>query len=232
MVYVFSFCEETLSLTESPANSKRIEAKTVIIIASAIYAARSECASSIPFALKMPLLNPIRDHVEKEVNRYKVSLGIAEPRIQDTIIICDIPFAKHNNDYTKTVKCKINDAEDELEMLFDPGADKSQLNKDDAEKIGLTYDDVIGYVLINHANGKDIVKPLVSLKKVKIGNIELENIQAVIDSTANAKSLLGCTVWNNLKVEMPSPVNKGMIRLTYIKESIEIPEDKKKPDKQ
>ena len=180
--------------------------------------------------LKMPLLDTIRDYIEQEVDRYRKDLGISESKIHRDTIVCDIPFKK-NSDYTRTVKCKfqMNDSIKEIEMLFDPGADKCQLNRIDAEKLGITDNDIIACISLHDANGNDVIKPLVSLNKVMIGDIELENVQAVIDSTSNAHSLLGCTVLNNLKVEMPSPVNKGKIRFTYVKESIIIPESKKTP---
>ncbi len=183
---------------------------------------------ALAIALKMPLLDTIRDYVEQEVNRYSEKLGILESKIQRDTIVCDIPFKK-SSDYTRTIKCKfqMNDSIKEIEMLFDPGADKCQFNIDDAMILGITNNDIIACIPLHDANGNTVTKPLVSLNKVIIGDIELENVQAVIDSTSNAHSLLGCTVLNNLKVEMPSPVNKGKMRFTYIKESIEIPETKK-----
>ncbi len=183
---------------------------------------------ALAIALKMPLLDTIRDYVEQEVNRYSEKLGILESKIQRDTIVCDIPFKK-SSDYTRTIKCKfqMNDSIKEIEMLFDPGADKCQFNIDDAMSLGITNNDIIACIPLHDANGNTVTKPLVSLNKVIIGDIELENVQAVIDSTSNAHSLLGCTVLNNLKVEMPSPVNKGKMRFTYIKESIEIPETKK-----
>lgn len=179
-------------------------------------------------ALKMPLLDTIRNYIEQEVNRYRENLGILESKILRDTIVCDIPFKK-SSDYTRTVKCKLqmNNLIKEIELLFDPGADKCQFNIDDAKNLGITNNDIIACIPLKDANGMVVIKPLVSLNKVTIGDIELENVQAVIDSTSNAKSLLGCTVLNNLKVEMPSPVNKGEIRFTYVKESIIIPESKK-----
>ena len=183
---------------------------------------------ALAIALKMPLLDTIRDYVEQEVNRYSEKLGILESKIQRDTIVCDIPFKK-SSDYTRTIKCKfqMNDSIKEIQVLFDPGADKCQFNIDDANSLGITNNDIIACIPLHDANGNTVTKPLVSLNKVIIGDIELENVQAVIDSTSTAHSLLGCTVLNNLKVEMPSPVNKGKMRFTYIKESIEIPENKK-----
>lgn len=183
---------------------------------------------ALAIALKMPLLDTIRDYVEQEVNRYSEKLGILESKIQRDTIVCDIPFKK-SSDYTRTIKCKfqMNDSIKEIQVLFDPGADKCQFNIDDANSLGITNNDIIACIPLHDANGNTVTKPLVSLNKVIIGDIELENVQAVIDSISTAHSLLGCTVLNNLKVEMPSPVNKGKMRFTYIKESIEIPENKK-----
>lgn len=183
---------------------------------------------ALAIALKMPLLDTIRDYVEQEVNRYSEKLGILESKIQRDTIVCDIPFKK-SSDYTRTIKCKfqMNDSIKEIQVLFDPGADKCQFNINDANSLGITNNDIIACIPLHDANGNTVTKPLVSLNKVIIGDIELENVQAVIDSTSTAHSLLGCTVLNNLKVEMPSPVNKGKMRFTYIKESIEIPENKK-----
>lgn len=182
--------------------------------------------SSVPimlaYTLNSPLLAPIQTFVEKEVDWHKKRFDISESRIRKDTIVCDIPFNR-NTDYTKTVNCVIN-GEPIDDMLFDPGADKIQLTQAKAKGIGITTDDIIGTVKTKSANGEIVKKQLVSLKKVEIGDIVLENVQAYIDENNNAPLLLGCTVWNNLKVEMPSPVNKGMIRLTYIKESVEIPE--------
>ena len=180
----------------------------------------------LAYILKAPLLDSIQDFAYGEVNRYKKSLGLSESLIRKDTIISDIPFTR-NNDYTRTVSCMIN-GEPIDGMLFDPGADKVQLTRAKAEEIGITSDDVIGMVATKNANGTTVKKQLVSLKKVEVGNIVLENVQAYIDENNKAPLLLGCTVLNNLAVEMPSPVNKGMIRLTYIKESVEIPEKQAK----
>ena len=173
----------------------------------------------LAIVLEAPLLVPIQSDVEREVNRY-INL-----RVSKDTIVCDIPFNKRTQDYTRTVSCKINGKTID-DMLFDPGADKVQLSRDKAKEIGITEDDIIDPTyLVKDANGRKVQVPLVSLKRVEIGDIVLENVQAIINNAPDAQLLLGCTVWNNLKVEMPSPVNKGMIRLTYIKESVEIPKN-------
>ena len=180
---------------------------------------------SIAFALKAPMLESIKEYVELEVERYKKELGISAPPIHRDTIVCDIPFRKRRVDNTRTISSVIN-GEPCDKMLFDPGANYMQITPEIATRIGITEDDVIGSQQFDLANGDVAEGKLVSLKEVRLGNIVLENVQAVI----GIRPLIGCSIWNNLKVEMPSPVNKWMIRLTYIKESIEIPEDKKTPN--
>lgn len=176
-------------------------------------------------AQNAPLLAPIKQYVKKEASRYIIN--VEAPIHRDTII-CDIPFKKNGNSNTRTINCIINGFPVES-MLFDPGADYIQLTKAKADSLGAVF---IGWQRVKLADGSYKCQRIVSLNTVKIDSIVLENVQAVINDDPRAPLLIGCTVWNNLKVEMPSPVNKGMIRLTYIKESIEIPEDKKNTDKQ
>lgn len=184
-----------------------------------------------PLTLSMvqyaPLLAPIKQFVKKETDRYLSK----ESPIHDTIFVCDIPFKKKGNSNTRTISCTINGVTVD-NMLFDPGAEYVQLTKDVVDSIGEDELYYIGWQRTQDANGNPICQRIVSLDTLKIGDIVLENVQATINEEPGAQRLLGCTVWNNIKVEMPSPVNKGMIRLTYIKESIEIPEDKKNTDKQ
>ncbi len=184
--------------------------------------------SHIPLTLSMaqyaPLLSPIKQFVKKEADRYKRYITTESPIHRDTIV-CDIPFKKKDkNTNTRTISCVINGVPVD-NMLFDPGADYVQLTKSVADSIRGLF---LGWQPTKDANGNPVCQKIVSLGTLKIGDIVLENVQATINEEPNAQLLLGCTVWNNLKVEMPSPMNKGMIRLTYIKESIEIPENKKK----
>ena len=178
---------------------------------------------------KAPLLTPIREYVEQEVTKYKQQMEKAESPIHRHTIVCEIPFRKNGLSNVRTINtCYINDSLVE-DMLFDPGADYVQLTKKEADRIGITEKDYIGWTPLGSANGKMDPMPLVSLDKLRIDSIELENVQAVINTTPGAPLLLGCTVWNNLTVEMPA--NKMIIRLTYIKESIEIPENKQETPK-
>ena len=183
----------------------------------------------IPLALNIaqnaPLLAPIQQYVKKEIGRYLINF---EAPIHRDTIVSDIPFKKNGNSNTRTISCIINGIPVDS-MLFDPGADYVQLTKAKADKLGVVF---IGWQIVYNADGSPNCQRIVSLDTVRIGNIVLENVQAVINDDPRAPLLVGCTVWNNLKVEMPSPDSKGMIRLTYIKESIEIPEDKKNTDKQ
>ena len=169
-----------------------------------------------------PLLAPIKQFVEKEAYRYLTYKTTESPIHRDTIV-CDIPFNKNGNSNTRTISCIINGVQVD-NMLFDPGADYVQLPQAVADSIGELYNNYIGWQPTKDANGNPVCQRIVSLDTLKIGDIVLENVQATINEEPGAQLLLGCTVWNNLKVEMPSPVSKGMIRLTYIKESIEIPE--------
>ncbi len=187
---------------------------------------------TLALAEKAPLLTSIHKYVEKEVGRYKKHQSITVSPIHRDTLFCDIPFEKNGNYNTKTINCKIN-GKTVNNMLFDPGADYIQLTSQWAfDSIGIVDEDIIGCLSPKDANGKKSGLQLVSLKTVEFGDIVLENVQALINPNTKAPLLLGCTVLNNLKVETPSPVNKGMIRLTYIKESIEISEDKKNTDNQ
>ena len=174
---------------------------------------------------KAPLLTPIHDYVENEVAKYRKQQDLVESSVYRETIVCDIPYKKNGLSNTRTIdSCYINDSL-VSNMLFDPGADYVKLTKKEAKRIGITENDYIGWTPLESAFGKLEYKPLVSLDKFQIGDITLENVQAIIDESSNARLLIGCTVWNNLTVEMPA--NKMIIRLTYVKESIEIPEDKK-----
>lgn len=179
---------------------------------------------ALAIAERDSLLTPIYSFVESEVGRYKKQNSIKISPIHHDTIISDIPFKKNGRYNTKTIDCKIN-GESVNNMLFDPGADYIQLTWKEADRIGITSNDVIGWIPTTSANGQLVSQQIVSLESVEIGNVMLENVQAVISENPNARLLLGCTVWNNLTVEMPSPINKGMIRLTYIKESVEIPKN-------
>lgn len=170
-----------------------------------------------------PLLENIHEYVEDLVEQYRMQQDIAESPIHRTLFVCNIPYKKRGLSNTRTIDtCYINGILVEG-MIFDPGADYVKLTTTEARRIGLTINDTIGWTPLVSAFGTIESKPLVSLDSFQIGNIVLENVQAVIDDSPNAQLLIGCTVWNNLTVEMPA--NKMIIRLTYIKESIEIPEE-------
>ena len=175
----------------------------------------------LSLAENAPLLASIHEYVEQEVRRYREQQDIMVSPIHRDTLFCNVPFGKNGISNTKTINCKIN-GKQVNNMLFDPGADYIQLTQCMADSIGVVEEDKIGWVSPKDANGRKVCKQLVSLNTVEFGDIVLENVQAIIEPNPTAPLLLGCTVWNNLKVEMPSPVSKGMIRLTYIKESIDI----------
>lgn len=181
----------------------------------------------LAIAEKAPLLASIQGYVDGLIGQYNNQQVITLSPIHRDTIVCDIPYEKNGISNTRTIDCEINGVA--LKMLFDPGADYVQLSKKIADSIGISNtNDSIGWTPTRSANGIVVSQPLVSLNSVKIGDIELKNVQAVINSNPTAPLLLGCTVWNNLKVEMPSPKKKGMIRLTYIKETVDIPEKRMK----
>lgn len=175
---------------------------------------------------RKPLLSPIHKTVKEIAKKYYSKQDNYSSPIQRDTISCDIPFSKFSTNSTKSLKCTINGIMID-NALFDPGADYVQIPKETTDQMIangiLTSDDFIGQIQLSTFSGKDENYQLISLKSVELGRIKLTNVQAVIAHNDNAPPILGCTVWNNLQIQMPSPNDKRKIHLTYIKESISEP---------
>ncbi|MFZ6772759.1 retropepsin-like aspartic protease family protein [Undibacterium sp. SXout7W] len=96
------------------------------------------------------------------------------------------------------VKCNINGSESTVNMLVDTGASFIALPAADAQRLGINYKSgKVGYS--RTANGI-VASYLTKLDTVKIGDLELHQIEAAIQETGLTQPLLGMSVLNRLEM--------------------------------
>ncbi len=130
--------------------------------------------------------------------------------------VCEIPFtAEGGNCY---VKCQINDLP--MRFVFDTGASDVSISMVEATfmmKNGyLTEKDVIGSGRFSDAVGNVSEGTVINLKKVKFGDLELDNVRASVVRNQKAPLLLGQTVLSRIgKIEIDN--QKKVIVVKYMK---------------
>jgi aspartyl protease family protein len=86
-----------------------------------------------------------------------------------------------------------------IEMLVDTGASNVVLKPADAEKAGINTADLSFTVPVSTANGQTFAAPI-RLKSIKIGDIELTDIEALVAKPGNLnESLLGMSFLRRLR---------------------------------
>lgn len=106
--------------------------------------------------------------------------------------VIEVPFKKQ--DGVRTIQVKINDCA-EFPMIFDTGCSGisiSVLEFNTLIKHGyISEEDIIDSVPVQIADGSIVIKDVVILKKLKIGDYECHNVQATISKNMEAPLLLG-----------------------------------------
>lgn len=126
--------------------------------------------------------------------------------------LMEIPFQK-DGDMLK-VKCDINGLP--LHFIFDTGCSDVSISQVEANFMMkndyLSSADVVGQASFKDANGNVSVGTLLNLKKVRIGDIELNNVRASVVKNLKAPLLLGQSILGRLgKIEIDNPSRKMLI---------------------
>lgn len=148
------------------------------------------------------------DKYKNEVkNKSQIEIAYKQKNIE-------IPFIKDGN--VLSVKCKINNLP--LYFIFDTGAtDISLSDVEAAFMINNNYiseKDIIGRQQYLTADGSIIEGTVINLKKIELGELELNNIKASVVKNQKAPLLLGQSVFNKMgKFEIDN--EKMKIKITY-----------------
>lgn len=148
------------------------------------------------------------DKYKNEVkNKSQIEIAYKQKNIE-------IPFIKDGN--VLSVKCKINNLP--LYFIFDTGAtDISLSDVETAFMIKNNYiseKDIIGRQQYLTADGSIIEGTVINLKKIELGELELNNIKASVVKNQKAPLLLGQSVFNKMgKFEIDN--EKMKIKITY-----------------
>lgn len=106
--------------------------------------------------------------------------------------VIEVPFKKHGG--VRIIQVKINDCA-EFPMVFDTGCSGisiSILELATLVKHGyVSEDDLIGITQAQIADGTVVNEAVVNLKKLKIGDYECQNVQAIVSRNEEAPLLLG-----------------------------------------
>jgi aspartyl protease family protein len=97
---------------------------------------------------------------------------------------------------------KVNSAQ--VHFLVDTGASVVALTKQDARRIGVNIRSAGQFARMSTANG-EITVPLVTLKRIRIGNVEVTNVDAVVIEEGLSTSLLGMSFLSQLKTWQTTP---------------------------
>lgn len=96
-----------------------------------------------------------------------------------------------------TARGKVNNAN--MDLLVDTGASSVVLSPGDAQRAGINLSALTYSIAVNTANGTAFAAP-VKLRSVKIGSIEINDIEALVTKPgALSKSLLGMSFLRRLK---------------------------------
>ncbi|HEV7693825.1 MAG TPA: TIGR02281 family clan AA aspartic protease [Hyphomonadaceae bacterium] len=91
---------------------------------------------------------------------------------------------------------RVNSAQ--VHFIVDTGASLITLTRDDARRIGVTIKPGGPVMGLSTANGR-ITAPIVTLKRVRIGNVEVTDVEAVVVEEGLDTSLLGMNFLNQLR---------------------------------
>ena len=148
------------------------------------------------------------DKYKNEVkNKSQIEIAYKQKNIE-------IPFIKDGN--VLSVKCKINNLP--LYFIFDTGATDISLSDVEAafmiKNNYISEKDIIGRQQYLTADGSIIEGTVINLKKIELGELELNNIKASVVKNQKAPLLLGQSVFNKMgKFEIDN--EKMKIKITY-----------------
>ncbi len=156
------------------------------------------------------------EYEEKYRKERELKRAEADMPVNSQEYTCEIPMVKDGGTYS--VKCKINDLP--LYFVFDTGASDVTLSMVEASfmmKNGyLLKSDVIGSTHFADAVGNVNEGTVINLKKVKFGDLELDNVRATVVKNQKAPLLLGQTVLSRIgKIEIDN--QKRVLRVKYMK---------------
>lgn len=160
------------------------------------------------------LLQEYEKKYEEELREKRGEEGVPVKREEVT---SEIPFTvEGGNCY---VKCQINDLP--MRFVFDTGASDVSLSMVEASfmmKNGYLSDkDVIGSAKYSDAIGNVSEGTVINLRKVKFGDVELDNVKASVVRNQKAPLLLGQTVLSRIgKIEIDN--QQKVIKVRYMKE--------------
>ena len=128
----------------------------------------------------------------------------------------EVPFTKENGVYK--VKCEVNSLP--LHFIFDTGASSVSISMVEATfmmKNGyLTKDDVVGSQYFQDANGNVSEGTVINLRRVHLGDCDLENVKASVVRNQRAPILLGQSALSRLgKIEIDNEAR--VLRIRYRK---------------
>lgn len=132
------------------------------------------------------------DKYKNEVkNKSQIEIAYKQKNIE-------IPFIKDGN--VLSVKCKINNLP--LYFIFDTGATDISLSDVEAafmiKNNYISEKDIIGRQQYLTADGSIIEGTVINLKKIELGELELNNIKASVVKNQKAPLLLGQSVFNKM----------------------------------
>ena len=156
------------------------------------------------------------EYETKYFEELKQKRGEEEPSSSKQEYVCEIPFTVEGGNYY--VKCQINDLP--MRFVFDTGASDVSISMVEASfmmKNGyLSEKDVIGSARFSDALGNVSEGTVINLKKVKFGDVEIDNVRASVVRNQKAPLLLGQTVLSRIgKIEIDN--QKKVIVVKYMK---------------
>lgn len=167
-----------------------------------------ELDDDLDFIRKEKEFKELIDKYKNEVkNKSQIEIAYKQKNIE-------IPFIKDGN--VLSVKCKINNLP--LYFIFDTGATDISLSDVEAafmiKNNYISEKDIIGRQQYLTADGRIIEGTVINLKKIELGELELNNIKASVVKNQKAPLLLGQSVFNKMgKFEIDNERMK--IKITY-----------------
>lgn len=167
-----------------------------------------ELDDDLDFIRKEKEFKELIDKYKNEVkNKSQIEIAYKQKNIE-------IPFIKDGN--VLSVKCKINNLP--LYFIFDTGATDISLSDVEAafmiKNNYISEKDIIGRQQYLTADGSIIEGTVINLKKIELGELELNNIKASVVKNQKAPLLLGQSVFNKMgKFEIDNERMK--IKITY-----------------
>lgn len=160
------------------------------------------------------LIEEYEKKYDEELNERRVENGI---KLRREEAISEIPFTVENGNCY--VQCQINDLP--MRFVFDTGASDVSISMVEATfmmKNGyLTNRDVIGSAKFSDAVGNVSEGTVINIKKVRFGDVELDNVRASVVRNQVAPLLLGQTVLSRIgNIEIDN--QRKVIKVRYMKE--------------